>query len=72
MVEIMNGSAIQRLSTRQDAKAMALVARKSTFSKPSAVIHLLSSPSSVLNIPTRQSRMEMYAGIAQGTISSVL
>ena len=59
IVDIMNGSAIQRFSTMQDMKAIVLLERKSTLPKPSAVIHLFKSPSSVLNIPTRQRSMDM-------------
>ena len=68
----MNGSAIQRLSTRQDAKAMALVARKSTFSNPSAVIHLLSRPRFGVEhsyAPKQDGNIRRHR---QGTISSVL
>ena len=59
MVEIMKGRAIHRFSAMQETKAMALLARKSTLPKPSRARNLLRMPNSVLNIPTRHSRMEM-------------
>ena len=58
MVAIMKGSAIQRLSARQARKAVTVLSRMLYFGSPSAVSHWLSRPNSVLNIPTRHSRMD--------------
>ena len=72
IVEIIKGSAIQRLSIRQEQNAIILFPRKSTLLIPKSVKNLFKIPNSVLNMPTRQSKIEIYAGIAQGSINNVL